>query len=428
MPAKTSHNIFRNYRIGLLVFALFVCAILLLPRAPRLRQQDGQSTSPETALPFTQALPIRSALNRSDRPNYRYSVIPQGVYSVEEFKAALATDAIVKAHYSGFDRTKLRMVQMPSAKLMYTSYRKDGLIYWTNHRVRVAADEMLVTDGTNLARARCGNRLSEQPQVPVAGVETPASDFDKWEAPPEGTGIILSEGGSSSPSALIYDLFPSAVGMTSGSPFVETQGGGVSIASSGTADYTGYAMPANASTVPMSPIGTAASSASATNWQTSTGTGAPFVIALPFPTDTPPTPQTSQMLNPGNIYSPKPSYGAFGFRVGDTAVGPQPGWVNSEPLAPSVMAQVSTNNRMPPPGGSENESRTTSETGTSGLFAISDLPGVVGESLVVRVAPSVSVRSTPEAATAPLLGIGLLGMAWMLRRLRRSSKPTAHRP
>src|SRR5580704_13923418 len=124
MPAKSLRSSFRNYRIGLLVFALAVCAILLLPRAPRLRHPDGQSTSPATAIPFTEALPIRSALNRSVRPNYRYSVIPQGVYSVEEFEAALATDPVVRAHYLAFDGTRLRMVQMKSAKLMYTSYRK----------------------------------------------------------------------------------------------------------------------------------------------------------------------------------------------------------------------------------------------------------------------------------------------------------------
>jgi hypothetical protein len=419
MPAKSFHSNFRIYRIGLPVFTLLVGAILLLPRAPGLRQQDRQSTSPERALPFTEVLPIRAALNRSVPPNYRYSVIPHGVYSVGELEAALATDPIVKAHYSAFDRTKLRMVQAQSAKLMYTSYRKGDLIYWTNHRVRVAADEMLVTDGSNLARARCGNRLSEAPQHPVAQVEPPPSDFDGWEAPPEAT-VVLSEGGSSSPSALIYDLFPSTVGLISGAPLVETQGGGVSSAS-GAANYTGYAMPGDASAVPMSSIGTAASTVSATNWQISTATGGPFVVAIPVPINTLLTPQTLQVWNPGNAYSPEPSYGAFGFRIGDAAAWPQLATGNTGPLSSSLMAQVSSNRPTAPSAELENENLARSEPGTSALLAISNSRGAVGDVLVVK-APG-SVPSAPEAATAPLLGIGLLGMAWMLRRLARSSKP-----
>jgi hypothetical protein len=208
-----------------------------------------------------------------------------------------------------------------------------------------------------------------------------------------------------------FALFVCAILLLARAPRLRQQDGSTSPA---------YAIPADGSAAPMSPIAATASSASATNWQTSTGTGGPFVSAVALPINTTLTPQTFQMLNPGNAYSSEASSGAFGFTIGDTAGGQQPGWVNAEPLSPSVMAHVSINNSMTPPGGSENESLARSDTGTSGLFAISDSPGAVDDISVVN--PTVSLQSTPESATAPLIGIGLLGMAWLLRRLGRSSK------
>jgi len=241
MQAKASCKRLREYRLGLLVCLLLPAATLLMHR-PRRPLQQTRKAAPEVLLPSTTALPIRSAFSRPVSAKYRYSVIPGGVYSTEEFEAALADDPVVRAHYATFDRTIVRMEQTQGARFMYTSYRKGDSVYWTNHRVRVAANELLITDGSNLARARCGNRLSDEPQRPVAAAEPAATDFDELETPSEVTGTVLMNSESSSPFALFYDLFPPDArifGSSSGEP----RGGAGSTASSGSADYTAYAIP-----------------------------------------------------------------------------------------------------------------------------------------------------------------------------------------
>ena len=187
--------------------ALLPAATLMMHRAPRPLQQ-ARKAAPEVLVPSTTALPIRSAFSRHVPPKYRYSVIPGGAYSTEEFQAALADAPVVRAHYATFDRTIVRMEQTDVARFMYTSYRKGNSVYWTSHQVRVAANEMLITDGSNLARGRCGNRLSEEPQGPVAAAEPAASDFDELEGPPEAIGTVLAKSESPPPFALFYDLFP----------------------------------------------------------------------------------------------------------------------------------------------------------------------------------------------------------------------------
>jgi hypothetical protein len=51
---------------------------------------------------------------------------------------------------------------------MYVSYRLNNRIYWTRKTLRLLKGETVITDGKNVARTRCGNRLSETAQSPVA--------------------------------------------------------------------------------------------------------------------------------------------------------------------------------------------------------------------------------------------------------------------
>src|SRR5262249_43345252 len=50
--------------------------------------------------------------------------------------------------------------------LMYASYRIGDDIYWTKHKLRLPEGEMVLTDGVNTIRARCGNMLAYQLPLP----------------------------------------------------------------------------------------------------------------------------------------------------------------------------------------------------------------------------------------------------------------------
>jgi hypothetical protein len=106
---------------------------------------------------------------------YRNSVIRGGAYSAKALAHAIATDRVVAAHYAGFDAAEARPVPAPAGRRMYASYRIANAVYWTAKPIPLHEDETLLTDGVHLARARCGNRLSETPQAPVG----PVVEFDE---------------------------------------------------------------------------------------------------------------------------------------------------------------------------------------------------------------------------------------------------------
>jgi hypothetical protein len=93
------------------------------------------------------------------------------VESAQELRNALAHDPIADAHYAGFDVTQAHVIRLASDEEMYASYRLNDRIYWTHKRLRLSKGETVITDGKNLARTRCGNRLSATAQAPVAEKE-----------------------------------------------------------------------------------------------------------------------------------------------------------------------------------------------------------------------------------------------------------------
>ncbi len=122
---------------------------------------------------------------------YPYSVVPGGVADEQELRAAAANDEIVAQHYSDFDLAKARVVRLSTAQAMYVSYRVDGQVYWTRHRVSLPAGETVITDGSDYARTRCGNRLSQVPRAPTNPGEPPPETLDtpmeiamsRWPSP-----------------------------------------------------------------------------------------------------------------------------------------------------------------------------------------------------------------------------------------------------
>jgi hypothetical protein len=109
-----------------------------------------------------------SALVRALRPNYPFSVIPGGAYSQGELQFAHGQDSLVRSHYSDFDVKRAKLVNLTEDRFQYVSYRVKDQIYWTKRKLRIPKGELLLTDGVNYARTRCGNRLSDMPHQAIS--------------------------------------------------------------------------------------------------------------------------------------------------------------------------------------------------------------------------------------------------------------------
>jgi hypothetical protein len=120
------------------------------------------------ALSEANATDSRFGLLKGSRTLFPYSVIPGGVKNAQELRNALEHDPIAAAHYAGFDVNRTHVVRLASDEEMYVSYRLNNRIYWTHKRLKLLKGEMVITDGENVARTRCGNRLSATAQSPLA--------------------------------------------------------------------------------------------------------------------------------------------------------------------------------------------------------------------------------------------------------------------
>ena len=143
--------------------------------------------------------PAAVLAQKTPRKVYRNSVIPGGVYSAEELARSRRIDKVVALHYADFGQS-VRVTQLTKDELVYVSYRKADKVYWTKTKHKVCKGESVVTDGNNLARARCGNRLSETPHLPTAKTEPTQSALNTPEVPPAlHTGGPLDVGNAAAP-------------------------------------------------------------------------------------------------------------------------------------------------------------------------------------------------------------------------------------
>jgi hypothetical protein len=118
---------------------------------------------------------------------YPYSVVPGGVASVQEVRGAALKDKVVDAHYNGVDISALQREVAGVSQAIYISYRKGNSVYWTKHRVRLAKGELLLSDGKNRIRMRCGNRVAQIPQDPTSDNEPSEVALDT-PVPPDSDG------------------------------------------------------------------------------------------------------------------------------------------------------------------------------------------------------------------------------------------------
>ncbi|MBV9503087.1 MAG: hypothetical protein JO138_27260 [Acidobacteriaceae bacterium] len=118
-----------------------------------------------------------SPLARALRPIYPYSVIPGGAFSQAELLRATQRDRYIQQHYRDFDVRHARLVTLGADRYQYVSFRIRDRMFWTKKRLRIPRSEVLLTDGWNYARTRCGNRLSSYPHPETTDSEPSAASL-----------------------------------------------------------------------------------------------------------------------------------------------------------------------------------------------------------------------------------------------------------
>jgi hypothetical protein len=151
------------------------CAVLLtlsLPQwtpefepEPEPTAPVAATTAPAAVRPASYAVPVAAA--KKPRRVYPYSIVPGGVVDRGELLTVMNNDRVAAAHYASFDVTRVRQVTVTRPRAVYVSYRKGDKVYWTARKLMLAQGETLLSDGSSEIRTRCGNRISDVPQLPV---------------------------------------------------------------------------------------------------------------------------------------------------------------------------------------------------------------------------------------------------------------------
>jgi hypothetical protein len=98
---------------------------------------------------------------------YPYSIVPGGLADRKELAHAIVMDKVVAVHYAAFEADKATVETVRKPRAVYVSYRKGDKVYWTAKKLQLAEGETLLSDGRSEIRGRCGNRISDVPQLPV---------------------------------------------------------------------------------------------------------------------------------------------------------------------------------------------------------------------------------------------------------------------
>lgn len=196
----------RRLRKRRVTFALFTVIFLAaLPAVwPILRGICNSNKSGISGAESKQALSAKSE-GQALRHVFKYSVVSGGVESAAELVDAANRDPIVRDHYQSINLNKVRELHLNKDMLAYVSYRVNDKIYWTQKKIQLRKGELVLTDGENLVRSRCGNRISIS-RVSSPGPEPAEPEFDLEE--PKGPTVALIE----PPAELFpvsYDVLPS---------------------------------------------------------------------------------------------------------------------------------------------------------------------------------------------------------------------------
>lgn len=144
------------------------------------------------------------------RTVYPFSVIPGGVEDSRDLSENIQRDPVARRHYQGIEPTRLQTVRLHTPVLAYVSFRQGNSIRWTSKKVTVAKGELVLTDGKNLVRARCGNRMSVKGPKPADEIELAVGGGPKLEIP-----APLAEAPVSTPPEFVFETPVPTLGPTS---------------------------------------------------------------------------------------------------------------------------------------------------------------------------------------------------------------------
>lgn len=225
MPARAHRSHRRRPRRSLLRLfaattagALILVAVLMLARArTAVVVEDGDAESAVLNQSFEEnASTTDFEPSGTPRPNYRYSVIPGGVYDQLELRQAVERDPIVAAHYEHLDQSKLRVEKVLHDRYVHVSYRKGDDIFWTKKKVLLRQGETILTDGTTQVRARCGNCISDEPKLPTAADDPDTVEFDRLTDAPDGAATWNGESALGPMASITVPIVPTGVGARPG--------------------------------------------------------------------------------------------------------------------------------------------------------------------------------------------------------------------
>ena len=193
----------RRHRLKTRVFlASCLLAAVALALAAILGAPIAVKPAVETE-PHSEPVISELAAALAPRPVYRHSVVNGGVYSAGEMARVVSTDSVVADHYRAINVANVRAERVARPTMAYMSYRRNGTIYWTKHKVQLQEGETILTDGDTQVRARCGNCISLEPMQPTAPDEPEAVEFDALTPEPivipsrgfasVGPGVLLAE-------------------------------------------------------------------------------------------------------------------------------------------------------------------------------------------------------------------------------------------
>jgi hypothetical protein len=228
--ARTYRHVpFRN-RVAIAAALMFLGCIIVLAVSLELGFHSWQpmATAEPAAAPFWPPSSILLPTGHS-RTVYPYSVIAGGAQSPQELREAVAVDPVVAQHYADFDIANARRVTLDAPKLVYVSYRIGNKVFWTKHKLALRKGEAMLSDGRNMARTRCGNRISVLPVRPNAPAEPSSSDLEGPEFSAIASSPYLAAYSAPAPA-----LFPGPIQSPGGpgaafvpvAPFFPLPGGG----------------------------------------------------------------------------------------------------------------------------------------------------------------------------------------------------------
>lgn len=150
------------------------------PRALAKKADGGLLSSPhDDYASQTRQSSLRPPARGVGRLVYPYSVVRGGVANPDELKHAMEYDPIVSRHFQGFDYQRAHVVRLSEKQAMYVSYRIGDRVYWTRRKIALLPGEKLITDGTIVARTRCGNRVAAVPMDTGSPLEPTIDELEQ---------------------------------------------------------------------------------------------------------------------------------------------------------------------------------------------------------------------------------------------------------